>query len=146
MPIDDPAFLDRPQVLISAENPAYDADISLVFSDDLQAIAENEGEFQNIEYLSRPHFERRPGEGVRVSRLGQRRGTINTRSGVNIGSSHHFYFDISDISYAETIEMDFLGEQSGESTIVRGPERTMQRLTLQYLKIMQLMKKHFWMS
>lgn len=118
IPVDDPAFLDRPAVLVSADNPAYDAaDVSLIFDEDLQAVSQGHPDFEDITYLSRPHFETRPG-GVRVSRIGARRGTISTRSGINVGSAQHFYYDISDIEPIESIEMQVLGEESGESSIV----------------------------
>lgn len=120
--VTDPEFLDRPAVLVSLENPVFDADITLTFEDDLQALR-SDTDLRDVRRLSRPYYQRRT-TGLRVSRLGQRRGTISTRSGVQVGSAAHFFQDISPIGQAiepiDAIELDVLGEQSGEGTIVRG--------------------------
>ena len=57
---------------------------------------------------------------MRVSRLGKR-GTIRTRSGTQIGSQVHFYRDLSTINTEDPIELQLLGEHSGDATIVQGP-------------------------
>lgn len=57
---------------------------------------------------------------MRVSRAGQRR-TIRTRSGAQIGSQVHFYRDLSSIDTEDPIELQLLGQHSGDATIVQGP-------------------------
>uniref|UniRef100_A0AAU7E2L2 Minor capsid protein L2 n=1 Tax=Mops bat papillomavirus TaxID=3141892 RepID=A0AAU7E2L2_9PAPI len=109
----DARFLDRPSELISSnvfENPAFEDDVSLEFERGLAAIAEDR-DFQDVVRLSRPSFARRT-EGLRVSRIGNRAGTVRTRSGIEVGGLTHFYYDISDINAPDTIEMSLLGEQS----------------------------------
>ncbi|UNR78520.1 L2 [Tadarida brasiliensis papillomavirus 3] len=104
------------------QNPAFDPtlDSSIVFDQDLEALAqEADPDFRDIQRLSRPQIARRPA-GLRVSRLGTRRGMITTRSGLNVGSQAHFYYDISPIQPVESIEMTVLGETTGQSTVVSG--------------------------
>lgn len=117
--------LSEPATLILAENPAFQRDVTVIFEDDLAEIARGNLDFEDLTRLGRPHYQRRP-TGLRVSRIGARRGTVHTRSGVEIGSSAHFYTDLSPIAPVEPIdeiEMDILGEQSGEATIISGGDR-----------------------
>lgn len=113
-------FLTQPAQLIqwSFENPAFDADVSLLFEQDIDALAAApEPDFQDIVTLSRPVIAERDGY-VRYSRLGQR-ATIRTRSGTAIGGQVHYYYDLSSISPHEDIEMQTLGELSGDATVVQ---------------------------
>ncbi|QGF19310.1 late protein L2 [Tadarida brasiliensis papillomavirus 1] len=105
------------------QNPAFDPnlDSSIIFDQDLEALAqEADPDFRDIQRLSRPQIARRPA-GLRVSRLGTRRGMITTRSGLTVGSQAHFYYDISPIQPVESIELTVLsGQTTGESTVVNG--------------------------
>ncbi|UJQ88230.1 L2 protein [Eumops bonariensis papillomavirus type 1] len=124
--VTDPEFLEEPTVLISARNPAFERDVTLIFEEDLEDIARGNLDFEGIRRLSRPYMQRRP-TGIRVSRIGQRQGTIRTRSGVEVGSATHFYTDISPITRlepGEAIELNVLGEQTGEATVIRGDTST----------------------
>lgn len=123
--IQDPAFLTRPRTLVAFDNEAFEAldeDISLIFEQDVESVAAApHSDFTDIRALSRPTIQRGRGGGVRVSRIGQR-GTISTRSGVQIGAQVHFYYDISGIEPVDTIELRSLGEQSMQSEIVTGQQ------------------------
>lgn len=118
--------LSEPAVLVLQENPAFQADVSVIFAEDLERIASGALDFEGLTRLGRPHLQRRPTTGIRVSRIGTRRGTVHTRSGVEIGSAAHFFSDISPIGRPiepeDAIEMDLIGEQSGEATVVSGPD------------------------
>ena len=50
-----------------------------------------------------------------------RRATIRTRSGAQVGTQVHFYTDLSSIDTEAPIELQLLGEHSGDSTIIQGP-------------------------
>ncbi|AWK28207.1 L2 protein [Human papillomavirus type 220] len=114
-------FLGRPSRLVQFEfdNPAFQDDVTLTFEQDLQDItAAPEPDFTDIIQLQRPRMQEYEGH-VRVSRLG-RRGTIRTRSGLQIGQQVHFYYDLSTIEGADAIELSVLGEHTGESEVVHG--------------------------
>ena len=49
------------------------------------------------------------------------RATIRTRSGAQIGSQVHFYRDLSSINTEDPIELQLLGQHSGDASIVQGP-------------------------
>lgn len=116
--VDEQAFLDRPRSLVTFDNPAFEEeDITIIFEQDVDDVtAAPQADFTDIRELSRPVFTRRE-EGLTFSRLG-RRGTITTRSGLQIGANVHFYYDISGIEPVDTIELRTLGEQSLTSEIV----------------------------
>nr|QYI89647.1 L2 minor capsid protein [Bos taurus papillomavirus 12] len=116
----DRTFLTRPSQLVrwEFENPVYEADISLLFDQDVAEVqAAPNPEFQDIVYLSRPIFEEREGY-LRVSRFG-RRGTIQTRSGTTIGGHVHYFTDISPVRDLQDIEMQTFAETSGDSVIMQ---------------------------
>lgn len=103
-------------VTFQFENPAFSDEVSVEFARDLQGVAAApDPDFNDVVYLSRPHYSE-TAEGVRVSRLA-RKGTIITRSGLQIGEAVHFYYDVSSIP-VEDVELDVLGEHSGESVLV----------------------------
>ncbi|QYI89566.1 L2 minor capsid protein [Bos taurus papillomavirus 39] len=119
--ITDRTFLTKPSQLVrwEFENPAFDDDsVSLIFQQDVNEVAAAPAaEFQDVVKLSRPIFSEREGL-VRISRLGQR-GTIKTRSGLQIGGHVHYYTDLSPIRPMEDIAMTTFGEVSGDSVIMQ---------------------------
>lgn len=118
--VSDPGqFLSAPARAVTFENPAFDSgDISLIFEQDVQAVqATPDPDFMDIIRLGRPRLSETADRYVRVSRLGQR-GTIRTRSGLQIGGRVHYYTDLSPIP--RDIELSTLGEASGEADLVDG--------------------------
>lgn len=115
----DPQFLTRPSRLVQFEidNPAFEDDVTMQFERDLAEVtaAPNE-EFADVIKLGRARFSEVEGV-VRVSRLGEL-GTITTRSGTTIGQRVHYFQDISTINDIETVELQTLGEHSGENVLV----------------------------
>lgn len=106
-------------VTFQFENPAFEDEVSLIFQQDVDAVtAPPDPEFQDIIRLGRQRLAETAEGTVRVSRLGQR-GTIRTRSGLQIGGNVHFYTDLSPIA-TENIELSTLGEVSGEAMIIDG--------------------------
>lgn len=104
------------RVTFEFENPAFEDEVTLEFEQDLENVqAAPDPDFTDIKRLSRPSYSITNEGTVRVSRLGSR-GTIRTRSGTVIGQQVHFYYDISRIPEATAIEMQVLGEFSGESS------------------------------
>lgn len=117
----NPNFLTRaPQaVQFVFENPAFTNDVTLTFEQDLNQIATAapDPDFADIIKLERPRFSETAEGTVRLSRLGTR-GTIQTRSGTQIGERVHFYYDLSKIENSEAIELSVLGEHSGDATFI----------------------------
>nr|AYA94779.1 MAG: L2 protein [Human papillomavirus] len=112
--VKQPEFLTQVSRLtqFEYENPAFDPNVSIEFERDLQAIeAAPNPEFQDIRLLHRPELSLTAQGTVRVSRLGER-ATMVTRSGLRLGQAVHFYYDISPI---ETIELETLGIESGDT-------------------------------
>ncbi|ATQ38711.1 L2 [Gammapapillomavirus 24] len=104
------------------ENPAFDGDVTLQFEQDVRNVtAAPDTDFRDVITMHRPRYSTTDTGRVRVSRLG-RRGTIQTRSGAQIGENVHFYFDVSTIGSDATdaIELSTLGQHSGDSAIVDG--------------------------
>lgn len=126
VPVQYPEFLGQVSRLAQFEftNPAFDPDVTVTFERDLQAIESAPvPEFQDIRSLSRPYFAETAERAVRVSRLGTR-GTMVTRSGLQIGQPVHFFFDLSPIPSTETvesIELQPMGEYSGSNVIINSP-------------------------
>ncbi|ANG08985.1 L2 [Human papillomavirus 191] len=114
-------FLKQPSRLVQFEfsNPAFEEeDLTLQFQQDVQQLAAAPDEdFTDIISLGRQRLAETAEGRVRVSRLG-RRGTIRTRSGLQIGQQVHFYFDLSTIDNSEAIELGVLGEHTGDASIV----------------------------
>ncbi|QYI89559.1 L2 minor capsid protein [Bos taurus papillomavirus 38] len=114
-------FLRQPGQFVQWEfdNPTFSDDsVSLIFQQDVNEVSGAPlADFQDIIRLSRPLFSESQGL-VRVSRLGQR-GTIRTRSGLQIGGHVHYYTDISPVRPIEDIEMTSFAEVSGDTVIVQ---------------------------
>ncbi|ALP46949.1 L2 protein [Cervus elaphus papillomavirus 2] len=118
--ITDRRFLTQPSQLVQWEfdNPAYDDTVSLLFEQEVSNVqAAPAEEFTDVIRLSKPILSEREGY-VRVSRLGKK-GTIKTRSGIQIGGHMHYYTDLSSINPTEDVEMQILGQHSNESAIVQ---------------------------
>lgn len=121
--VSDPLFLSRPSRLVrfQFDNPAFEEEVTQIFERDLDTVEEPpDRQFLDVAKLGRPTYSETPEGYVRVSRLG-RRATIQTRSGVQVGTQVHFFRDISSIDAEAPIEMQLLGEHSGDSTIIQGP-------------------------
>ena len=113
-------FLGRPSraVQFEFENPAFDPEVTLEFLQDVDEVtAAPDIDFAGVQRLGRPTYSATPGGTVRVSRLGSRAG-VTTRRGTLLGQDVHFYYDVSNISHAEEIEMSLIGESSGSSIAV----------------------------
>ncbi|AGS08609.1 L2 [Rangifer tarandus papillomavirus 2] len=120
------SFLDRPSSLVRWEfdNPAFDDNVSLIFEQDINAVAAApDPDFQDIIKLGKPVVYEREGY-VRLSRLGQK-ATISTRSGTTIGSQVHYFTDLSPIPAEEipmqtfsTTDSSIIMQPLAESTII----------------------------
>lgn len=118
LPTRNPDFLGQVSraVQFEFENPAFEDEVTLVFEQDVKNVeAAPDADFADIKRLSRPSYNITNEGTLRVSRLGSR-GTIRTRSGTVIGQQVHFYYDVSEIPEATAIEMQVLGEFSGEAS------------------------------
>lgn len=121
--VENPLFISRPSRLVQFQfdNPAFEEEVTQIFEQDIDTFNEPpDRDFLDIKKLGRPQYSETPAGYVRVSRLGKR-GTIRTRSGTQIGSQVHFYRDLSTINTEDPIELQLLGEHSGDATIVQGP-------------------------
>nr|AYA93790.2 MAG: L2 protein [Human papillomavirus] len=108
------------QVTFQFENPAFSEDVTLAFNQDVEEVtaAPNE-QFRDIRTLTRPRLSETESGRVRYSRIGQK-GSMKTRSGLTIGERVHYYYDISDITAGEIIELPTISssvQTSGESII-----------------------------
>lgn len=100
------------------ENPAFDPEVSIEFIQDVNEVAAApDPDFADIRRLGRPTFSTTPGRTVRLSRVGSRAG-VTTRKGTLLTQDVHFYYDVSNISHAEEIELPVIGESSGSSSAV----------------------------
>lgn len=123
VPVDNPLFLTQPSRLVrfQFDNPVFEEEVTQIFEQDLDTFNEPpDRDFLDVQSLGRPQYSETPAGYVRVSRAGQRR-TIRTRSGAQIGSQVHFYRDLSSIDTEDPIELQLLGQHSGDATIVQGP-------------------------
>lgn len=121
--VENPLFVSRPSRLVQFQfdNPAFEEEVTQIFEQDIDTFNEPpDRDFLDIKTLGRLQYSETPAGYVRVSRLGKR-GTIRTRSGTQIGSQVHFYRDLSTINTEDPIELQLLGEHSGDATIVQGP-------------------------
>lgn len=120
--VDNPLFVSRPSKLVrfAFDNPVFEEDVTNIFEQDLDTFEEPpDRDFLDIRKLGRPQYSTTPAGYVRVSRLGTR-ATIRTRSGAQIGSQVHFYRDLSSIDSEDPIELQLLGQHSGDATIIQG--------------------------
>lgn len=128
IPTRNPAFLYQPSALVQFEyeNPAFTPDdLTLLFHQDVADIATApEPEFSDIHVLHRQALSETPGGTVRASRLGTR-GYMRTRAGTLLAQDIHYFYDISAIENADSLELatfvDFSRNQSlaqEESTFV----------------------------
>lgn len=104
-------FLGAPRRLVAFDNPAFEGDETLAF-DPEEAAEAHDPDFLDIVRLHRPAFTTRRGS-VRVSRIGSRLGTVQTRRGTGVGARVHFFRDISPIPGE--------GEEDIELTTFSGP-------------------------
>ena len=121
--VENPLFLSNPSRLVrfQFDNPTFEEEVTQIFERDLDTIEEPpDRQFLDVVRLGRPTYNETPQGYIRVSRLG-RRASIRTRSGAQVGAQSHFYRDISSINEEAPIEMQLLGEHSGDSTIVHSP-------------------------
>lgn len=120
--VDNPLFLTQPSRLVrfAFDNPVFEEEVTNIFEQDVNNFEEPpDRDFLDVARLGRPQYSETPAGYVRVSRLGQRQ-TIRTRSGTSIGSQVHFYRDLSTINTEDPIELQLLGQHSGDATIVQG--------------------------
>nr|WJJ59279.1 MAG: L2 protein [Arctocephalus gazella papillomavirus 1] len=125
--VGDPRFLYAPRDLFTFDNPAFDSsafDISNTIEVDPAELPSEAPDpaFFDVYRLHRPALTAPKGARgrVRFSRLGDRFGSVFTRSGANVGGRAHFYTDLSSIS-SENIEMQsfsLLSSTSGESSLL----------------------------
>lgn len=117
--VSDPQFLSGVRSLATFTNPAYDGDltVTLPFSD-IPTAAPDEA-FTDVVTVHRPQFTRGPEGRVRVFRIGQR-GSMRTRSGATVGAEVHFFRDVSSIAPQESIELQPIGEGTGDLGIPEG--------------------------
>lgn len=121
--VKNPLFVTTPSRLVrfQFDNPTFDEEVTQIFERDVAAIEEPpDRDFLDIERLGRPLLTESTEGRVRLSRLGQR-ATIETRSGARIGSRVHFYTDLSTINTEESLELQLLGEHSGDASIIQEP-------------------------
>lgn len=121
--VNDPLFLSTPSRLVrfQFDNPAFDEEVTQIFERDIAEVEEPPSrDFLDINRLSRPIFSESAEGRVRLSRLGQR-ASIGTRSGARIGSRVHFFTDLSTINADEPIELELLGEHSGDASFIQEP-------------------------
>nr|WJJ59305.1 MAG: L2 protein [Leptonychotes weddellii papillomavirus 11] len=125
--VGDPKFLYAPQDLFTYQNPAFDTSLFDAY-DTIEVdpaelpLEAPDSAFYDVYRLHRPALTapKAAGGRVRFSRLGDRLGSVFTRSGANVGGRAHFYTDISSIG-AEDIEMQsfsVVSPTSGESSLV----------------------------
>lgn len=126
-------FQNRARNLVVFDNPAFDDMVDLMFTEDLsgfdQPTAAPDPQFQDVVWLSRPIFSEAPTRNLRVSRLGQTAG-IKTRSGAYVGSTVHFFQDLSSIAPEDSIELVTFAEHSGDSVTVVSDSTSFEVVTL----------------
>ncbi|ABU86866.1 minor capsid protein [Canis familiaris papillomavirus 4] len=134
VPVQDPRFLTSPGGLVQFDydNPAFDPlEDSVLFGrpEPGEVLAAPDPAFQDVRSLGAPRFSETDSGHVRVTRLGVR-GTMTTRSGVQLGSQAHFYHDISSITEGEWIELTGMGEHSTTTVLVSGDSANMEVVDL----------------
>ena len=123
VPVEDPLFFSRPSKLVrfQFDNPTFEEEVTQIFERDLESVEEPpDRQFLDVAKLGRPLYSETPQGYIRVSRLG-RRASLQTRSGAQVGAQVHFYKDVSTIDSEAPIELQLLGEHSGDTSIIQGP-------------------------
>ena len=123
VPVEDPLFFSRPSKLVrfQFDNPTFEEEVTQIFERDLESVEEPpDRQFLDVAKLGRPLYSETPQGYIRVSRLGKR-ASLQTRSGAQVGAQVHFYKDISTIDSEAPIELQLLGEHSGDTSIIQGP-------------------------
>lgn len=123
VPVEDPLFFSRPSKLVrfQFDNPTFEEEVTQIFERDLEAVEEPpDRQFLDVAKLGRPLYSETPQGYIRVSRLGNR-ASLRTRSGAQVGAQVHFYKDVSTIDSEAPIELQLLGEHSGDTSIIQGP-------------------------
>lgn len=120
VPVKNPAFLYQPSSLaqFEFENPAFTPDdLTLRFQQDVADVAAApEPDFSDLHVLHRQVLSETPQGTVRASRLGTR-GYMRTRAGTLLGQNVHYYYDISAIENAESLELATIVDFSGNDTL-----------------------------
>ena len=105
------------QVTFEFDNPAFSDDVSFEFINDLQEVtAALNPDFQDIQTLSRPIISETESGSIRYSRIGQR-ASMQTRSGLVIGEKVHFYYDLSTIEPADSVELSTFVNTSADAIV-----------------------------
>lgn len=116
VPVRNPAFLTQPSSLVQFEftNSAFTPDdLTLRFQQDVAELAAApESDFSDLHVLHRQVLSETPGGTVRASRLGTK-GYVRTRSGTLLAQDVHYYYDISAIESAESVELATFAENQG---------------------------------
>lgn len=123
VPVEDPLFFSRPSKLVrfQFDNPTFEEEVTQIFERDLESVEEPpDRQFLDVAKLGRPLYSETPQGYIRVSRLGKR-ASLQTRSGAQVGAQVHFYKDVSTIDSEAPIELQLLGEHSGDTSIIQGP-------------------------
>ena len=123
VPVEDPLFFSRPFKLVrfQFDNPTFEEEVTQIFERDLESVEEPpDRQFLDVAKLGRPLYSETPQGYIRVSRLGKR-ASLQTRSGAQVGAQVHFYKDVSTIDSEAPIELQLLGEHSGDTSIIQGP-------------------------
>ena len=123
VPVEDPLFFSRPSKLVKFQfdNPTFEEEVTQIFERDLESVEEPpDRQFLDVAKLGRPLYSETPQGYIRVSRLGKR-ASLQTRSGAQVGAQVHFYKDVSTIDSEAPIELQLLGEHSGDTSIIQGP-------------------------
>lgn len=123
VPVEDPLFFSRPSKLVrfQFDNPTFEEEVTQIFERDLESVEEPpDRQFLDVAKLGRPLYSETPQGYIRVSRLGNR-ASLRTRSGAQVGAQVHFYKDVSTIDSEAPIELQLLGEHSGDTSIIQGP-------------------------
>lgn len=121
--VKNPLFLTTPSKLVrfQFDNPVFDEEVTQIFERDVAEVEEPpDRDFLDVDRLGRPLLTESTEGRVRLSRLGQR-ASIQTRSGTRVGSRVHFYTDLSTINTEEPIELELLGEHSGDASVIEEP-------------------------
>lgn len=123
VPVENPLFFSRPSKLVrfQFDNPTFEEEVTQIFERDLESVEEPpDRQFLDVAKLGRPLYSETPQGYIRVSRLGKR-ASLQTRSGAQVGAQVHFYKDVSTIDSEAPIELQLLGEHSGDTSIIQGP-------------------------